>query len=142
MKTIQTLTLAEAKEAVQAMEKEAARMAIDFAFCIVDSANNILLSEKMDGVKSASVGLARAKAMTALRMRSSTRSVGELIKNMGLDIQYWAGACETAFGGGIPVYENEKSGVPAGAIGVSGGTQEQDQEMALRGLKALGLVTR
>jgi uncharacterized protein GlcG (DUF336 family) len=142
MKTIRTLTLAEAKEAVQAMEKEAAQMSMDFAFCIVDAANSILLLEKMDGVKSASVDLARAKAMTALRMRSSTKSVGELIKNMQIDIQYWAGSCETAFGGGIPLYENEKSAVPVGAIGVSGGTQEQDQEMAMKGLRALGLATR
>jgi uncharacterized protein GlcG (DUF336 family) len=142
MKTIRTLTLVEAKEAVQAMEKEAAQMSIDFAFCIVDATNNIVLLEKMDGVKGMSADLARAKAMTALRMRSSTKNTGDLIKSMAIDIEYWAGGCETAFGGGIPIYENDKSSVPVGAIGVSGGTQEQDHEMAMKGLKALGLSTR
>jgi uncharacterized protein GlcG (DUF336 family) len=60
---------------------------------------------------------------------------------MEISTCYWAGGCETAFGGGIPVYEEENGSVPVGALGVSGGTQEQDHDMALIGLKALGLVT-
>ncbi len=142
MKTIRTLTLEEAKAAVLAMEKEAARMSMDFAFCVVDAANSILLLEKMDAVKGLSCDLARAKAMTALRMRSSTKATGELVRKMQIDISYWASGCETGFAGGIPIYENDKEYVPVGAIGVSGGTQDQDHDMAMFGLKALGLATR
>ncbi len=142
MKTIRTLTLEEAKGAVLAMEKEAARMSMDFAFCVVDAANSILLLEKMDAVKGLSSDLARAKAMTALRMRSSTKATGELVRKIQIDIRYWAGGCETGFAGGIPIYENDKDFVPVGAIGVSGGTQDQDHDMAMFGLKALGLATR
>jgi uncharacterized protein GlcG (DUF336 family) len=41
-----------------------------------------------------------------------------------------------AFGGGLPIVEH---GVRIGGIGVSGGSEAQDEEIARAGLQALGL---
>jgi uncharacterized protein GlcG (DUF336 family) len=42
-----------------------------------------------------------------------------------------------AFGGGLPIVE---AGARIGAIGVSGGSEEQDQQIAQAGLDALKLA--
>ncbi|MCL5071696.1 MAG: heme-binding protein [Actinobacteria bacterium] len=117
-------------------------MGIDFSICIIDCMGNILILEKMDNVKASSVNIARAKAMTALKMNVPTGNIGKMIKEMELDIMFWAGSCETGFAGGFPLYDNESNKFPVGAIGVSGGSQEQDSEVALEGAKVLNLITK
>jgi uncharacterized protein GlcG (DUF336 family) len=42
-----------------------------------------------------------------------------------------------AFGGGLPIFE---AGRLIGAIGVSGGSEQQDEVLAQAGLAALGLT--
>ena len=42
-----------------------------------------------------------------------------------------------AFGGGLPIVEG---GMRIGAIGVSGGSEAQDEAIAVAGLQALGLA--
>ena len=142
MKVIKTITLSEAKKAIKAMEDLAKNMGIDFSFCVIDCMANILILEKMDNVKIASVNVARAKAITALKMNIPTGNIGKMIKEMELDIAFWAGSCETGFAGGFPLYDNENNKIPVGAIGVSGGSQEQDSEVALEGAKVLGFITK
>ncbi|MHB8277969.1 MAG: GlcG/HbpS family heme-binding protein [Candidatus Humimicrobiaceae bacterium] len=142
MKTIKTLTLEDAKKALNSMEKKAKELSIDLCFCIVDCTNNIIILEKMDDCKIHSINLARAKAMTAVSLRDSTGNAGKLVREMNLDILYWAGACETGFKGGIPVYYGKNETAPIGAIGVSGGTQEQDEEIAIIGINAMGFLTK
>lgn len=89
-----------------------------------------------------SINLSRAKATTSVSLKDSTGNAGKLIREMNLESSYWAGACETGFKGGIPVYYKKDSKNPMGAIGVSGGTQEQDEEIAFIGLKAMGYITK
>ncbi len=142
MKNMETLTLADAKKAVIAMEEKARQLEIDLCFCVVDCTNNVILLEKMDDTKIHSINLSRAKATTAVSLRSSTGNAHKLILELKIESSYWAGACETGFKGGIPVYFKPESKNPMGAIGVSGGTQEQDEEIALIGLKAMGYLTK
>lgn len=142
MRTIKTLTLEDAKKALNSMEKKAKELSIDICFCIVDGSNNILILERMDDCKIHSINLARAKAITAVSLRDSTGNAGKMIREMKLDTSYWAGACETGFKGGIPIYPDKNEIAPIGAIGVSGGTQDEDEEIALLGIKDMGFVTK
>jgi uncharacterized protein GlcG (DUF336 family) len=142
MKNMETLTLADAKKALEAMEDKARQMEIDLCFCVVDCTNNIILLEKMDDTKIHSINLSRAKATTAVSLKDSTGNAHRLILELKIEPSYWAGACESGFKGGIPVYFKPESKNPMGAIGVSGGTQDQDEEIALIGLKALGYLTK
>lgn len=142
MKNIETLTLDDAKKALSAMEDRAKQLKIDLCFCVVDGTNNIILLEKMDDTKIHLINLCRAKATTAMSLKDSTGNTHKLILELKIEPSYWAGACETGFKGGIPVYFKPDSKNPMGAIGVSGGTQEQDEEIALIGLKAMGYLTK
>ena len=142
MRTIKTLSLDDAKKGLEAMEKKAKDLSVEVCFCIVDGTNNILILERMDDCKIHSINLARAKATTAVSLRNSTGANGKWVREMGIDIAYWAGACETGFMGGIPVYSDKKETAPIGAIGVSCGTLEQDEEIALTGIKAMGFITK
>jgi uncharacterized protein GlcG (DUF336 family) len=142
VKNIETLTLNDAKKAVSAMEERSKQLNLDLCFCVVDGTNNIILLEKMDDTKIHSINLSRAKATTAVSLKDSTRNVHKLILELKIEPSYWAGACETGFKGGIPVYFKPDSKNPMGAIGVSGATQEQDEEIALIGLKAMGYLTK
>ncbi|MFO7928771.1 MAG: heme-binding protein [Candidatus Humimicrobiaceae bacterium] len=142
MRNVKTLDLADAKKAISAMEKKANSMSINLCFCIVDAINNVIILEQMDDSKVHSINLSRAKAITSVSLKDSTENAGKLIKELGIETSYWAGGCETGFKGGIPVYENKEATAPMGAIGVSGGTEDQDQEIALLGLKAMGYITK
>jgi len=140
MKTIKTITLEEAKKAINAMEKEANKIGINFSFCIIDSMYNVLVHEKMDNARASSVNVSKAKAMTSLKLEFKTSDIAEIIREKNLKISDFAGNCKTTITGGIPLYEAEDVQDPSGAIGVSGG--QIDEEVALIGMKAIGLVTR
>ena len=142
MKTVKTLDLSDAKKAITAMEKKAEQLSVKVVFCVVDSSNNIIILQRMDGAFIHSINLARAKAMTAINFQSFTGNIGKIAEEMKLNPLYWAGACESGFKGGMTVFADDKSEEAIGAVGVSGATQDQDDEIALSGIKAMELVAR
>ena len=142
MRTIKTLDLEDAKKAVSAMEKKAKELKLNLCFCVVDANQNIIILERMNDSKIHSINLSRAKAVTAVSLKDSTGNAHKLIKALDIESTYWAGGCDTGFMGGIPVYDDRGADCPLGAIGVSGGTQELDEEVALAGLAATGFITR
>lgn len=142
MRTLKTITLADAKKALNAMEKKAEELSIDVSFCIIDGTNNILILERMDDCKILSINLAKVKALTAFRLRDLSGNAGKITREMNVELSYWAGECETGFGGGIPIYSDKNDILPVGAIGVSGGTQEEDIEIALVGIEAMESMTK
>ena len=137
MRTIRTLDLKDAKKALQAMEKKAKEMSLNLCFCIVDSAANTIILERMDDSKLHSIDLSRAKAFTAISLKDSSGSAHKLVQDLGIDISYWAGGVETGWKGGVPAFAPEDKETPIGAIGVSGGTEDQDEQIAIEGLKAM-----
>lgn len=102
--------------------------------CITDVSGNIIVLEKMDNALIASIDIAKDKAYTSCIFKLPTSNLqnlsipsGELfgINNMKNVI---------TFGGGIPL---EIKGNIIGAIGVSGGTVQQDILVAEHGVKIL-----
>ena len=82
---------------------------------------------RMDGALPVSIDLAPKKARTAARLRLSTEELSRLVQP-GAPLYGLAsdpGLC--CFGGGVPLTEEGKT---VGAVGVSGGSVEEDQIVA------------
>lgn len=131
------LTLAAARAIIAAVQAEARRLAIAMSCAVVDSGDQLVAFERMDGADLVGVTLARDKAFTALVNRMPTRDLAPLVQP-GTEFYGYdsvAGGRTIVFAGGMPL---EIDGVLVGALGVSGGDAEQDQRAAEAGVEALG----
>jgi uncharacterized protein GlcG (DUF336 family) len=142
MKNIKTIVLEDAKKVISCMEKECFELKIDCSFCVLDCTGNIVILEKMDNASIATLEIAEAKAVTALKTFLSTREVDSFIREKDIESGYLAGVCKSAIWGGFPLFENKADKIPAGAIGVCGGTWEQDEAIAKAGIKALDFIIK
>lgn len=117
------LTLEDAKRIVLAGEKRAKELGKDFVLTVLNSEGNLILQEKMDNALLISIEVSYKKAYTSASLRAATSDMAELIKpgkslyTLQNDSKY------IMFGGGIPLFNNEEL---VGAIGVSGGSVEED----------------
>lgn len=107
---------------------------------IVDAGGHLLMLERMSGGRFHTVQTSTAKAITAASNKRPTGSQGaqgqslDLLHALGLALASRPGSW-TAVEGGYPIIvENEC----IGAIGVSGGTEAQDMEIANAALAAVG----
>jgi uncharacterized protein GlcG (DUF336 family) len=129
------LTLGAARRAIGAAEAEAAAMRIAISVAVVDSGDQLLAFERMDGADLVTIDLARDKAFSALVNRMPTRDLAPLVQPGAEFYGYdsLAGGRMIVFAGGIPL---ERDGVLVGAIGVSGGSADQDQRAVEAGARA------
>jgi len=137
MKTVKTLDLNDAKKALAEMEKNAAKMFLKLSFCIVDSAANVILHVRMDNSMLHTFDLSRGKAYTAISMQNTTGFIHKIIEKNKMELSYFNGTVKSGWKGGVPAYSPDDDTF-IGAIGVSGGTQDEDEEIAISGLKAIG----
>ncbi len=123
------MTLARAKELLAQAEGEAERVGVPMVVAAVDGSGDLVALHRMDGALPASIDLAPRKAKTAARLRMTTEALSRLVQP-GAPLYGLAsdpGLC--CFGGGVPLQE---AGETVGAVGVSGGTVEEDQIVAGR----------
>ncbi|MEO6578774.1 MAG: heme-binding protein [Candidatus Limnocylindria bacterium] len=131
------LTLAAARRAIEAVERLAIEMRVAMSVAIVDSGDQLVAFVRMDAADLVGIGLARDKAFTALVNRMPTRDLAPLVQPGAEFYGYdsLAGGRMVVFAGGIPI---ERGGVLIGAIGVSGGSSDEDQRAAEAGVTAVG----
>lgn len=110
-------------------EAEAAKIDVPMAIAIVDGEGGLQLFKRMDGTLPVSTELAMSKAYTAAVLRMPTHQVGELAQPGAAlyGIQHTHQGKIVLFGGGYPLCVQ---GNVVAAIGVSGGTVEQDMLVA------------
>ena len=98
---------------------------------IVDQNNNVLMIHRLNNVIPFTINVTEMKttAVTGSKMSSAEYAV----KLEAGEIEEIEGAAN--FGGGLPVYLD---GQMIGAIAASGGSPDQDAEVALAGVKAIG----
>ena len=120
------LTLAAARRAVAAVEREAAEMRVAMTVAVVDAGEQLVAFARMDGADLVGVRLAQDKAYSALVNRMPTRDLAPLVQPGSEFYGYdsLSGGRMIVFAGGMPL---ERDGVLIGAIGVSGGSAEEDQ---------------
>jgi uncharacterized protein GlcG (DUF336 family) len=131
------LTLAAARRVAMAVEAEARAIGVAMSVAVVDGGDQLVAFDRMDGADLVSIGLARDKAFTALVNRMPTRDLGPLVQP-GAEFYGYdsvAGGRMIVFAGGMPL---ERDGVLVGAVGVSGGTSDEDQRAAEAGVAAFG----
>ncbi len=110
-------------------EAEATKIEVPMAIAIVDGEGGLQLFKRMDGTLPVSTELAMSKAYTAAVLRMPTHQVGELAQPGAAlyGIQHTHSGKIVLFGGGFPLLVH---GNVVAAIGVSGGTVEQDMLVA------------
>lgn len=96
---------------------------------IVDDGGNLKYFERMDGAFRGSIQIAQLKANTSSMFPFPTKAVGEIAQKVP-GIAHVPGI--VTFEGGIPI--KTAGGEHVGAVGVSGGTAEQDGICAQAGL--------
>lgn len=106
---------------------------VPMVICITDFSGNITLLERMDDSLLVSIEIAMKKAYTAAALKAPTHELRDASLPTGE--LYGINNAEKiiTFGGGFPLKIN---GEIVGAIGVSGGTVEQDMKVAQFGVKA------
>lgn len=123
------LNLAYAKKLAEFAEFKSSQMGLKCVFSVVDNVGDTMLVHRMNGSLRISIELAQNKAFTAEELRMPTEELAKIsVPGQSLySIENCYGGRITLVPGGFPLY---KDGEVIGAIGVSGGTAEQDCEIA------------
>lgn len=121
------LTLEEAKRIVLAGEKKAKELNLDFVLTVVNNEGNLILEEKMDNALLASVEIALKKAYTAVALKLDTSLLTDLVQPGGALYGLDSDPKYIVFGGGFLLKRDQEI---VGAVGVSGGTVEEDMAVA------------
>lgn len=129
------LTLEDARRIIGAAEKKAIEIGQPMNIAIADAGGHLVAHVRMDGAWLGSVDIAINKAFTARAFDIQTKELAKLSQPSGpfYGIHASNGGRVMIFAGGIPL---ERAGKVIGAIGVSGGTGEQDQAVASAGAGA------
>jgi uncharacterized protein GlcG (DUF336 family) len=130
------LTLAAARRMIAAAQETARGLRVAMSVAVVDAGDQLVAFERMDGADLVTIGLARDKAFSALVNRMPTRDLAPLVQPGAEFYGYdsLAGGRMVVFAGGMPL---ERSGVLIGALGVSGGSADEDQQAADAAVAAL-----
>ncbi|WP_439630003.1 GlcG/HbpS family heme-binding protein [Gemmata sp.] len=131
------LNLAGAETVLEAAKKKAAELGLACNIAVVDDGGHLLSFARMDGARPASAATALTKAVSAATFRQETGPLppkGEPDVLLSLSIQNASGGKVTTLKGGVPIVID---GQLIGAVGVGGGTGEQDAEVARAGIRVL-----
>lgn len=129
------LTLEQAEAVVAAAKQRATELRVACAIAVVDSGGHLLAFAAQDGAMLVVRDLAIGKAYTANALLGPTSSLSAAVQPgspfYGLAAGH-AGRPLVTFAGGQPL------GDPVvGAVGVSGGTLEQDEDISMSAVAAL-----
>lgn len=132
---LETISSEDARRVIDAAAAKAAEIGQPMDIAVVDAGGNLKAHVRMDGANIGSIPISINKAYTAIAfqcetgdLQGATRPEGPI---HGLSDAH--GGRLVVFPGGIPLVRDGKI---MGAVGVSTGTIEQDQEVAEAGVAA------
>jgi uncharacterized protein GlcG (DUF336 family)/mannose-6-phosphate isomerase-like protein (cupin superfamily) len=125
------LTLEAAKRVGAAAEAEAVKRGATVVIVVVDDGGHVLFLERLNDTQVASVEVGIGKARTAAIFRRPSKVFEDQIRDGRVAALALPGA--TPLQGGIPL---ELDGHVVGAIGVSGNTPQEDEDIAKAGAAA------
>jgi glc operon protein GlcG len=122
----------EARAIVDAMLAEAAKRGLKFAAAVVDAGGDLIHLSRMDGASALNARMSYNKAYTAVKWQRDTKAIKERLFDMSLgderrEITWFCDPLYTPVWGGIVL--RAEDGTMLGAIGESGGTYQQDEEI-------------
>ena len=127
--TANGITLDEAQTVIAAPRAKADEIGVPMNIAIVDAGGNLTAFAKMDNAWLGSIDIAQSKAFSARAFDMATKDLGAESQTgkslFGINASNHGKII--IFAGGIPL---RQGGRVVGAISVSGGSVEQDQEVA------------
>jgi uncharacterized protein GlcG (DUF336 family) len=129
------ITLKEAKAIIAGAEAKASEIGQPMNIAVADEGGNLIAHVRMDGAWLGSIDISIKKAYTSRAFDIATKDLAEHSQSGGqfFGIHASNGGKIMIFAGGIPLKRNGKV---VGAIGVSGGSGEQDHAVAEAGAAA------
>lgn len=137
------LTLAQARQIIDAaLEKSKACGYKPMGIAVLDAAGHLKAFASEDGASMFRFDIARAKAWGAVGMGVSSRALAERAKD---NPNFFVALAATSDGKFLPqpgaVVIKDSQGSVLGAVGASGGTGDEDEEICRAGVAAAGLVS-
>jgi uncharacterized protein GlcG (DUF336 family) len=129
-----TLSLKEARRYADGAIARANSLGIKISVAVLDELGQLVQMDRMDGARLMGPDIAEAKARTALNFQQPTRAVAERFAanpQFQQDLQEIVKFKLFARPGGLPIM---RDGLILGAIGVSGGTPDEDEQVATAAL--------
>jgi uncharacterized protein GlcG (DUF336 family) len=128
--------LEDARRITAAAEKKAQQIGQPMNIAVVDEGGNLVSHVRMDGAWLGSIDISINKAFTSRAFDISTKDLSQHSQSGGqfFGIHVSNHGRIMIFAGGIPL---KRDGKVVGAIGVSGGSGEQDHTVAEAGAAAL-----
>ncbi len=131
----ETVSLADAMRVIAAGEARAQEIGSQSNVAVVDSGGNLVAHHRMDGAWIGSIDISINKAFTSRAFDIATK---DLADNAQPGEQFYGIHASNhgrvmIFAGGIPL---QRDGRIVGAVGVSGGSGEQDQTVAEAAMQA------
>jgi cob(I)alamin adenosyltransferase len=132
------ITLDQADKIIKGARDKANELGIKVSIAVVDSGGHLIALSRMDGARFLTIDMSRGKAFTSVAFYGETE---QLAQRMGQNMFFGSGPGIAQdkivmLPGGIPIREGEQV---IGAVGVGGGTGEQDVECAKAGLSLAGM---
>ena len=123
------IDLALANDMIAAAKAKAVEIGAPMSIAVLDAGANLLAFNRMDGAELAGPNLAVDKAYTSVTNRIATGELRERIAPQGdlPGMNANGNGRYIAFAGGIPCWDGDRV---VGAIGVSGGSWDEDQVCA------------
>lgn len=127
--------LEDARRVIGAAEKKAAEIGQPMNIAVADEGGNLVAHVRMDDAWIGSIDIAIKKAFTSRAFEIETRELAKHTQSGGqfFGVHVSNDGKVMIFAGGIPL---KRGGTVIGAIGVSGGSGDQDQAVALAGAEA------
>ena len=125
--TENNLSLEKARKIIRAGEKKAKEMNLSAVFAVVNSEGNLIIEERMDNAILVSVEVAYKKAYTAAALKLNTQDLTALVQPGAMFYGLQSDPKYIVFGGGMLL---KVDGKIVGAVGVSGGSAQEDMEIA------------
>ena len=130
------ITLERALALIAAGEEEARRQDLALAFAVVDDGGHLVALHRMDGAPWIAPEVATGKAWTAAAYRAPSAAQGDKMKDLHAFSASISAATHGRFTpqiGGLPITDGD---AVLGAMGASGGTGQQDEDVVRTALSA------
>src|SRR6202050_4103038 len=124
-----SVDLADARRIISAGERKAIELGVPYNIAVADAGGGLVAHARMDGAWLGSVDIAINKAWTARAFDMATEKLAKMAQSgkplFGIDSTNHEKV--VIFGGGVPLKMGD---TVVGALGASGGTVDQDLEVA------------
>lgn len=136
------ISLEQANRIITAALEEGRRLSLKpLTVSVHDAGGHLIAAQRQDGSSNLRPKVAAGKAVGALALGVSSRTIGTMAAERPTFIASLSALCDVIpVAGGVIV--NNADGEIIGAVGVTGDTSDNDEAAALAGIRAAGLTAQ